>query len=120
MHFQDEKEKLYLFQVYAPQQGHTMEEKREFMKMMEERVEVGRRENEIFVLMGDFNARVGRRRSEVERILGPYGEEVKNVEGEALIDCCMRKDMKIMNSFFQQRDSHRFTRYRWNNTTDKF
>src|SRR5678816_2917318 len=32
----------------------------------------------------------------------------------------MRKDMKIMNSFFKQRDSHRFTSYIWNSTTDKF
>src|ERR1700755_948632 len=32
----------------------------------------------------------------------------------------MRKGIKIMNGFFQQRDSHRFTRYRWNSNTDEF
>ena len=72
------------------------------------------------MLMGDFNARVGRRRNEVERMLGPYGEEVRNTDGEILMDFCLRKGMKIMNGFFQQRDSHRFTRYRWNSNTDEF
>src|SRR6201990_159334 len=32
----------------------------------------------------------------------------------------MRKGIKIMNGFFQQRDSHRFTKCRWNSNTDEF
>src|SRR6201990_961957 len=90
------------------------------MEMLEQSVEGGRREGETVLLMGDFNARVGRRRNEVERMLGPYGEEVRNTDGEILMDFCLRKGMKIMNGFFQQRDSHRFTRYRWNNNTKEF
>src|SRR5678816_1265061 len=70
--------------------------------------------------MVDFNARVGRRRDEVERMVGQYGEKIRNIAGEKLIDFCLRKGMKIMNGFFQQRISHRFTRYRWNNITREF
>ena len=70
--------------------------------------------------MGDFNARIGRRRAEVETVLGPWGEDVRNPEGGLLIDFCVRNNLKIMNGFFQQRESHRFTRYRWNKNTGEF
>src|SRR5678816_2068269 len=69
--------------------------------------------------MGDFNARVGKRR-EMERVLGPFGEDTRNMEGEALIDFCVRNDLKIMNTFFKHRESHIFTRYRWNQVTQQY
>ena len=110
--------KYRIYQIYAPQQGHSEEEKTRFMELMEEEVGV-EEEGERCLLMGDFNARVGKRR-EMERVLGPFGEDTRNMEGEALIDFCVRNDLKIMNTFFKHRESHIFTRYRWNQVTQQF
>lgn len=55
----------------------------------------------------------------MERMLGPYEQEERNYE-ELLIEFCMRNDLKIMNGFFQQRNSHRYTRYKWNQNTGGF
>lgn len=118
--FKIKKKKYRLYQVYAPQQGHPEEEKEGFMDLLEESVEGGDVDNMVHLLMGDFNARVGKRRSEVERILGTHGEDERNPEGERLVDFCMRRSLKIMNGFFKHRESHKFTRYRWNKNTESF
>ncbi len=52
--------------------------------------------------------------------MGPIGEETSNVEGENLMDLCMRNEVKIMNGFFDHREEHRYTRYRWNQVTGQF
>lgn len=114
------RKKYRLYQIYAPQQGHTEEEKEAFMDLVEEEVESGDEENMIHLLMGDFNARVGKRENVVEGMLGPHGEDERNPEGERLIDFCMRKNLKIMNGFFKHRESHKFTRYRWNQISGRF
>lgn len=107
------KNRLYhIFQIYAPQSGKTREEKEAFMDLLDDCYIIG--EDDVGLLMGDFNARVGKERTNVEGTVGPFGEEVKNEEGEALIDFCVRNDLKIMNGFFYHRESHKFTRYRWN------
>ena len=113
------KNKNYnVHQIYAPQQGHTQEEKDNFMELLDLHLE-GQAGN-TNLLLGDFNARVGSERRGIENVIGPFGEETRNVEGENLIDFCMRNNLKIMNGFFKHQDSHRFTRYRWNQITDQF
>jgi len=115
------RKKYHVFQVYAPQQGHTEEEKEEFMELMERWVGLKQEEDNVCLLIGDFNARVGKRRSEVEEeVVGGFGEEERNVEGERLLDFCMRKNLKVMNTFFEHRMAHIYTRYRWNNNTGEF
>lgn len=114
------RKKYHVFQVYAPQQGHTDEEKEEFMELMERWVGMRCEENSICFLIGDFNARVGSRRSEMEEGIGLFGEEERNIEGERLLDFCVRRGLKIMNTYFDHRPSHRYTRYRWNNNTGEF
>ena len=89
------KSKKYNFyQVYAPQQGRTIEEKTEFLNLLEENYNGN--EEEVTVMMGDFNGRVGKERNGIEHIIGPFGEEVKNEEGEWLLDLCVRNNLKIM------------------------
>ncbi len=106
------KRKYHIYQVYAPQQGCSEEEKNQFMNEMEEEYKIT--EEETGVLMGDFNGRVGREREGIERTLGPFGEETRNQEGEKLIDFYVRNSLKIMNGFHQKREEHKYTRYRWN------
>ena len=67
-------------------------------------------------MLGDFNARVGSERRGIENIIGPFGQETRDVEG----DFCLRNNLRIMNGFFKHQGSHRFTRYRWNQTKGQF
>ncbi|XP_068245464.1 uncharacterized protein [Palaemon carinicauda] len=80
--------------IYAPQQGHTQEEKDAFMELLELHLE-GQPEG-INLLLRDFNARVGYERRGIESVIAPFGEETRNVEGENLIDFCIRNQLKIM------------------------
>ena len=113
------KEKdLKFYQIYAPQQGRSREEKEAYMELLEENLITG--ENEISVLMGDFNGRVGNERDGIENIIGPHGENFRNVEGETLIDMCMRNELVIMNGFYEHKQQHKYTRYRWNQRTNAF
>lgn len=49
-----------------------------------------------------------------------FGKDVRNPEGERLVDFCMRRNLKIMNEFIKHRKSHIFNRYRRNQTTEGF
>jgi hypothetical protein len=57
--------------------------------------------------MGDFNARVGN--IKIHSIIGPNGENTCNRNGKRLIDFVIYNNMKIMNSWFQHKDSHTYT-----------
>ena len=52
--------------------------------------------------------------------MGPFGEETLNGEGENLRDFFIRDNLKIMNPFYKQKESHMYTRYRWNRETGQF
>ena len=102
--------KHIIYHVYAPQQGHSEDVKREFMELLEDNYDP--RQNHTTILIGDFNARVGKEREGIEGVIGPFGEETRNTEGENLIDMCVRNDLKIMNGYFKHKDNHQYTRYR--------
>lgn len=82
--------------------------------------QLGQVEDRVRIIMGDFNARVGRQRGGVEDVIGPFGDHFRNEEGVNMIDFCARKRLKIMNGFYQHRDSNIHTRYRWNANTEQF
>src|SRR5215469_17980478 len=94
------------------------------METLEERKRERERERgeegKVSLMKGDFNVRVGRDREGIESTLGPFGEPDKNAEGERLLDMCVRNNLKIMNGFFKHRESHMYTRYRWNEITGRF
>lgn len=75
------------------------------MESLEKKIDLGRGREETYLLMEDFNARVDRRQNEVERFLEPFGEMVRNREGDMLLNFCLRNDLKIMNGFYQKKDS---------------
>ena len=107
-----------IYQVYAPQQGHTQEEKDNFMELLDTHLEEG--SEGVNILIGDFNARVGCDRTGIEEVIGHFGEETRNQEGKNLIDFCLRNHLKIMNGFFVHQESHKYTRYRWNQISGQF
>jgi hypothetical protein len=95
--------KYYFCQVYAPQQGRTLEEKIEFYDALDEHLNhIGSMDEETsLIIMGNLNARVGNNRNGFADIIRPFGEAVKNSEGEDLIDFCVRNRLKIMNGYFK-------------------
>ncbi|XP_033096610.1 craniofacial development protein 2-like, partial [Anneissia japonica] len=113
-----QNKKYHIYQVYAPQQGHTTEEKESFYRLLEDCYHI--QDSEIGLMMEDFNGRIGSDRVGTEKVMGPFGEEHRNPEGERLIDFCIMNNLKIMNGFFQHQSSHRYTRYRWNQNSAKF
>ena len=104
--------KSNIYQIYAPQQGHTQEEKDNFIEHLDLQLE--EQTEGVNIFLGDFNARIGSERRGIENIIGPFGQETRDVEGENLTDFCMRNNLRIMNGFFKHQGSHRFTRYLWN------
>jgi exonuclease III len=64
--------------------------------------------SDMTAIMGDFNARVGN--IKIYNNIGPNGENTCNRYGKRLIDFAIYNNMKIMNSWFQHKDSHK---YKW-------
>jgi hypothetical protein len=60
----------------------------------------------MIAIMGDFNARVGN--IKIHKNIGPNGENTCNRNGKRLIDFAIYNNMKIMNSWFQHKDSHKY------------
>ncbi|XP_015923681.1 LINE-1 retrotransposable element ORF2 protein [Parasteatoda tepidariorum] len=61
------------------------------------------------VILGDFNAWVGTSIS--SRAIGRFGEEKMNNNGRRLIDVCEIFHLKILNTFFDHEDMHKYTWY---------
>ena len=88
-----------IYQIYAPQQCHTQEEKDNFIELLDLQLE--EQTEGVNILLGDFNARVGSERRGIENIIGPFGQETRDVEGENLTDFCLRNNLRITNGFFK-------------------
>ncbi len=58
--------KYFIYQVYAPEQGQTDKEKREYMKMLEDNINLN--PDNVTIIMGDVNARVGQDRRGIKDI----------------------------------------------------
>ena len=105
--------KASIIQVYAPQQGRPQEEKEEFFRQLQE-VKDSVPYTENILIIGDMNGHIGQDRTGIESILGAFSIGNRNREGENIIDFCIQNRMSIMNSFYNHRDSHKWTWYRWN------
>lgn len=105
-------ERITFIQVYAPHQGRPEDEKVEFYSKLQNILD--RCGNTSKIVMGDINAHVGRHRNNIENVIGAHGIGERNNEGERLIDFCVSNSMAVMNTFYQHRDSHKWSWYRWN------
>jgi len=63
---------------------------------------------------------VGTERGGYQNIIGPHGIGNKNVEGDRIINFAVINRLSIMNTFYQHRDSHKWTWYRWNENRQEY
>ena len=70
--------------------------------------------DEGIIVMGDFNGHVGQDRQGYEEHLGHFSIGNRNEEGKTIMDICTRNNMKVMNTYFKHRQSHKYTWYGWN------
>lgn len=110
--------KIGIVQVYAPQQGRPVGERNEFYEILQETKDSLR--NVKVVIMGDLNGHVGVNRVGVEEVIGAHSIGGRNEAGEDLIDFCVRNSLSIMNTYFQHRESHKWTWYRWNGVEQRY
>ena len=49
--------------------------------------------------------------------LGPHGRGTRNYNGERLLEICASHHLGISNTFFQHKNSHAYTWYKWGDKT---
>ena len=99
---------LCLLQVYAPKA------KSEYEAFVDEVNDALLRVSptESTVLMGDFNAHVGTDTHTWKGVIGKCGVTGLNENGRYLLQLCCSNELRIMNTFFQHREVHKYTWYR--------
>lgn len=98
---------LTIIGVYGHDEVEKAEKKEEFWDELSLAVEEAK--GEIY-LLGDFNARVGIGNTTNNEIIGKHGENVRNNNGNRLIDFCQTHNLIITNAFFEHKDIHKYTR----------
>jgi hypothetical protein len=56
---------------------------------------------------GDMNARIGN--NKITNVMGKNGEAMINNGGEKLINFCISNNLKIMNTYFRHKNTHKYT-----------
>ena len=64
------------------------------------------------VLMWDFNAHVETDTDTWKGVIGKHGVTGLNENGRYLLQFCCSNGLRIMNTFFQHREVHKYTWYR--------
>jgi exonuclease III len=98
--------------IRAPQQGRKTQEKDHFYAKLQEATEKRENANNIMII-GDMNDHVGTERAGMEHIMGAFGIGNRN-KGDRMLDFCMINNVSIMNTFYQHKQEHKFSWYRWN------
>jgi len=105
-----------VIQVYAPQQGRSQQEKEAFYICLQNVVDTCEADEDV-TIMGDLNGHVGVTREGYESCLGHFGVGNRNVEDQQILDFCNRNNLRVMNTYFQHQESHKYSWYGWNKNT---
>ena len=100
------KYKINIIQAYLPTSSHSDEDVDAVYEDLDKLINNSKAH--INIIMGDFNAKVG---STIQRrpCIGPFGLGTRNSRGDSLINFAERHHMKIMNTFFKNAPSRRWT-----------
>jgi calcineurin-like phosphoesterase family protein len=111
--------KIIVAQTYAPQQGRPEDEKEAFFLKLQDEIDKIRTVEEV-IIMGDLNGHVGKSRIGFEDVIGHHGVGCMNEEGNRIVDFCKQNHLKIMNTYYEHRDSHKYTWYGWNSNKQEY
>ena len=110
----NQRYKVKVIQVYAPTSTHTDEEIENFYEDVETAMK--KHNTQFTFVIGDFNAKVGQKVAG-ETVLGNFGVGNRNSRGDTLVEFAERNRLNIMNTFFQKRESRKWTWRGPNGTT---
>src|SRR5207247_6428366 len=85
-------------EIYAPNEDEDEEEKDRFHERLDKVVKEYRKRRECVIVMGDFNGKVGENRE--EDTIGALGVEVRNDNGERVVNFCKRHKLFATNTWF--------------------
>lgn len=96
-----------IVQVYSPTEQSTLTEIDCFYSKLLAAIKNKTHKN--LIIMGDFNAQVGSRIDGEENVLGPFSKGKRSRNGEKLIQLACENNLKIINSFYKNRNNNRWT-----------
>ncbi|KAL1447535.1 hypothetical protein WDU94_013872, partial [Cyamophila willieti] len=99
---------IELINCYAPTMNNDINVIETFYEDLKKVIEDIPKKKDI-IIAGDFNARVGQHHNVWKGILGPHGTGVMNANGLRLLQMCAEQDLRISNTFFQQKDMYKTT-----------
>ena len=97
--------RMTILGIYGVNDDATVKIKDDFYEQINDEIRKIGTSREIIVL-GDLNGRVGKN---TNNIAGPYGEDNVNDNGNRIITFCDNNNLKILNGFYQHKDTHKYT-----------
>ncbi|KAK3547970.1 hypothetical protein QTP70_001638 [Hemibagrus guttatus] len=88
--------------------GCELEEKERFWSELDEVIESIPTGDRV-VIGADFNGHVGEGNTGDEEVMGKFGVKERNLEGQMVVNFAKRRDMAVVNTYFQKREEHRVT-----------
>lgn len=104
---QEKSNEVLIVQIYGFTEDAEREDVEEFYELLESTIKEHKKNNDKVIIMGDFNARVGNKKC--SNIVGNYGLGQRTVNGDRLIEFCNKQQMCITNTWFEQKESARYT-----------
>ena len=98
---------IMVIQVYAPTSNAEEAEVERFYEDLQDLLELTPKKDVLFII-GDWNAKVGSQ--ETPAVTGKFGLEIRNEEGQRLIEFCQENALVIANTLFEQ---HKRRLYTW-------
>lgn len=99
-----------IVQAYGPTDDQDRAEKDAFFEELQRLVDKAESRRRKVIVMGDLNGRVGKARPSSQGVIGPWaGEDVKNGNGNRIIDFCLANSMIISYSFYKHKRIHQIT-----------
>ena len=102
----NKKTRISIIQVYGYTSTHEDQEVEDLYNTLSDTLD-NCQSGPAFVI-GDFNAKVGKQETG-EKAIGKFGLGVRNNRGQMLMEFAARKNLKIMNTFFQKKESRKWT-----------
>lgn len=98
-------ERIHVISVYAPDINKPREEREYFFKSLHETLNQLPKQDKILV-MGDLNSRIGN--MPIPGIMQRHNKGAINDNGEMLITLCSHNELRIKNTFFQNKEQYKY------------